>query len=205
MSQAQTVIFIGGAADKYPEMGFGPTWIVGRIWERFREKTWHTNPSYFLCYRERQQLLRLLRQIRRDEPGQRITLVGHSRGAALALNLALREAAQEDLPLHRVISLDPVGQSPLTPRLCCPGRQPLKHVGQVINLQAQPRLRNYTDWVAWLGGSWGDRARRVADRHFAVNCNHADAWRMLNIPLAIAPGSYQSCWDLLHCSAQFQI
>jgi pimeloyl-ACP methyl ester carboxylesterase len=198
MSPPQTVIFIGGAADKYPELGFGPTWIVGRIWDRFRQRTPPHTQSFFLCYRERQQCLRLIRQLLRDNPTQRISLVGHSRGAAMALTLAGREANRENIPLHRLISLDPVGQSPLTPHLCCPNRSPLQQVGQVINLKAQPRQRNYTDWVAWLGGPWGDRACHLADRHFEVNCNHAEAWRMLNIPLAIAPGIYQSCWDLLH-------
>ncbi len=92
-------------------------------------------------------------------------VIGHSYGGTTATQV-LRDREAEVL-----VTVDPVGR-------VWSRRKP--KVKRWININATPLKNDFSDYIALLGGKWGRAMESRVDEYYAVECNHAGFFWMMD-------------------------
>lgn len=187
--------FIGGAADKYKEFGQGPTNIMGDVQAEYAKTAPPGADSAYYGYQDRKEIVADITTIKANDPASDINIVGHSRGAALGINIAANELAKANIQINILIAIDPVGTRFTTPGLWMPSA--LSNVTTFINLNASAKNPDATDRIAWAGGHYGEGSRKFTPLYFNLNYNHGQAAAMLKAPITLPNTPAQSAWDYL--------
>ena len=150
------IIFVGGGADKSKEVfgGFiawGPTFLIRDARDYFVSRQGPCSKALYFGYLERKRIVKNITKYRNKHPNIRIHLVGHSRGAAIAKEIAMKHLRKRKMAVHLLITLDPV-RSKFTKNYKIPKVKGLQNVTSFINVYAKPRFKNHADIVALIGG-----------------------------------------------------
>lgn len=188
--------FIGGAADKYQEFGQGPTNIMGDVQAKFAKEAPAGAESAYYGYQDRKEIVDDIVNVHNKDASTDINLVGHSRGGALAINIAANELANSKIEVNLLIAIDPVGSQLTTPSLWIPAG-PLSNVRNFININARASAPDITDRIAWAGGAYREKSASLTQYYFNVNNNHGQAYQMLKAPIALPFGQTPTAWDAL--------
>ena len=152
--------------------------------------------SKYYGYQDRREIVSDILALKKDNPDVEINLVGHSRGAAVAINIAANELAKAKIEVNLLIAIDPVGNRFTTPDLRIPSG-PLWNVRTFIDINASARSGDITDTIARLGGKYGSDARSLTKLYYELNFNHGQASSMIKAPLMIPGGGTTSAMNYL--------
>lgn len=145
-------IYVGGARD-------GTTGIV----KNFAKS--QEGAKYFE-WNQRSEIVELINSQPEGEP---INLIGHSYGGDTAAWAAIESCR----PINSLTTIDPVSRQK-------PDYNKIKEkVGTWTNINAAPAETNSTDFIAKLGGKWGEGPKEAATTFKNVNANHGDFLNML--------------------------
>jgi pimeloyl-ACP methyl ester carboxylesterase len=168
-------VFIGGGGDS-----------VSRIVASYHEAFAAAHPRRMTLYFRRSMRLAALAAIRAAaaaKPGERIHLIGHSYGGAVATWLS-RQLARDGIDVDLLVTIDPVSRA--WTRLPGVARR-------WINVNARPPGFNGFDGDAWalLGGKWGDWPRTVGSECYDAPFHHNQFGALLEYRPVDAPGALQ--------------
>lgn len=163
------LILIGGAGDDLHRK-------VGRVAERLRARPDAAGRE--LHYLQHYQKDAILALVLAQPPGRSIRLVGHSWGGNAAARIAAT-LGDRGRRLDLLVTIDPVawGTGPeLLARVKAGARR-------WINARARGAEGfDYSDWVAAIGGPYGEAPRDFADHHVVLPHPHAAFGAMLDCP-----------------------
>ena len=145
------IIFIGGLWDN-------STGIVKNYQKGFIKIYPSYSSEYFQWY-QKKELKKRLKQL-----DKKTIVIGHSYGGTTATQVL------KDIEIELLITVDPVG------RAWSRGGPKVK---KWININAKPLKNNFSDYVALLGGKWGESMKSRVDEYYAVECNHAGFFWMM--------------------------
>jgi RHS repeat-associated protein len=201
--------FIGGASDYKYEYWNGPTGIMKGVWEQFKANAPDGATSDYYDYENRTGMVADIIEYKRANPEAKINLVGHSRGGAAAIQMAISELAKVNLRVNMLIAIDPVhttvSRSDKIPKESIP------NVTFAIVLNAEPKKSNGSDSLASFGGKFGVDGKKFANIYAPLNSNHDAAWGLLHGTIGYTLG-YEgditklpplipvNAWDLLRRS-----
>ena len=181
------VYFIGGAADKRRErfgpIKWGPSKLMAAVQAEYEEQRGPYSSSRYFAYTEVDSMLKDIVRETSLNPNLQINLVGHSRGATLAIDLACRELLKKDVKSNIVIALDPV-KIRLFSIYGKPDKQALSNVFMLVCAHAKPTRLDATDLIAVLGGQYGVRMRKFTQHYTQIDTNHGNPLQMLQTPIA---------------------
>nr|WP_297349887.1 hypothetical protein [uncultured Glaciecola sp.] len=180
------VYFIGGGADKTRErfgiIKWGPTNLMGAAKATFDiQKGPHCESKYY-GYLDKKKIIQDIVKQKLKSASVRINLVGHSRGGAVAKDVAMRELRKLNIKANIVVSLDPV-KAKRSSRYRVPSKKSANNVKTYICVYANPIKRDPTDYIAMVGGQYG--ARLQPHSHFFVEAdiNHGQPMPMLKLAM----------------------
>ncbi len=163
------VIFIGGGADKTREkfglVYWGPTKLMEMAKNHFLEHAGNKSDAYYFGYLEKKAIVKKIKKLHAKQPDLRINIVGHSRGGAVAKQIAMVNLRKKGIPVNMLIALDPV-KPKISDKYKIPKAKGLRNVKTFINVFAKPKWRNGADYVALVGGQYGLKLRDKA--HYFV-------------------------------------
>jgi pimeloyl-ACP methyl ester carboxylesterase len=169
---------------------------MGNIQEEYAKSAPPGADFAYHGYQDRKEIIADITTVKANDPASDINIVGHSRGAALGVNIAANELAKANIQINILIAIDSVGTRFTTPGLWMPSGS-LSNVTTFINLNTNALNRDGTDRIAWAGGHYGEDSRRSTPLYFNLNYNHGQAAAMLKAPIALPKSSAQSAWDYL--------
>ena len=194
---SNVIYFIGGAADKTRErfglVKWGPTNLMGLCKVAFDQKKGACCETRYHGYLEKEEISKSIVQLKQTNPNIRINLVGHSRGGAVSNDLAVNVLPKLSIQANVVVLLDPVKVSP-SHRFTIPKDKEAKPSKLFICIFAKPIKRDPTDYVAIVGGQYGERLRAYCDFYVEADANHGEPLKMLKTTLS---ESQQTTWDIL--------
>ncbi len=160
-------IFIGGAHDSN-------SGIVQGYAASFSKNNPGRNALYF-SHGQLNKILAAIKKAKCDNPNDPINLVGHSWGGDTAADIAAMLMSSGNL-VDLLVTVDPVSRS--QPNLS----DTTFGARNWMNINAAPSSTNGSDFIAFLGGKWGNSPAGFADTHFSVNTNHANFRAMMSAP-----------------------
>jgi RHS repeat-associated protein len=184
---ASITFWIGGASDKERELLNGPTHIMKNAKELFEKHSNGAGISEYYGYRDREEIVERIIEIRKSNPDIDINLIGHSRGGAVAIDIAIRELSSAAINVNLLIALDPVKASGVLAIENVTQHQ-LRNVKLFVNVLATKN--SFSNALAFVGGDYGYRPAKLTGFFGAVNVAHDDATRMMLAP--IDSKSYQN-------------
>ncbi len=188
--------FIGGAADKFDEFGLKATRIMEAVYNEFVTSAPESAEAIYYGYTEREEIVADIVSLKKDAPETSVNLVGHSRGGALAYNIAANELSKANISVNLLIAIDPVGRQMTTPGLWMPSSS-LDNVRFIININAAPVSNDASDWVAKAGVKYGSSAARYTPHYFEAPYNHGSASLMMHYSLSFKNGPASSAMQYL--------
>lgn len=194
---SNVVFFIGGGADKTKErfgiVYWGPTRLMEYAQSYFDKRKGPFSLSEYHGYLDKKQIVKRIVKLRRRYPNIRINLVGHSRGGSVAKEIATKQLRKRGIATHIVIALDPVKTSIRFP-FKVPKKKAVKNINTFITVFSQPKKRAPADYVAWIGGQYGERLKKRSHHFIQTSAGHGQPVPLLKEPLL--PKKY-SAFDLL--------
>lgn len=180
------IFFIGGAADKTRErfgiMYWGPTSLMAFARKAFMREQGPCSKSKYYGYLDKKKIIKDIRKLRRKNPNIRINLVGHSRGGSVAKEIATISLRKKGIAVNLLIALDPV-KSKLRNQYKIPNKKGMKNVSTFINVFAKPTRRGGADYIALVGGQYGERLKKRAHYFLQTNAGHGQPIPLLKTPL----------------------
>ncbi|MFQ3250431.1 MAG: pimeloyl-ACP methyl ester carboxylesterase [Glaciecola sp.] len=194
---SNVVYFIGGAADKTREsfglVKWGPTNLMGLCRTAFDQKKGSSCETHYYGYLEKDAIAESIVQVKQAKPDVRINLVGHSRGGAVANELALNILPSLNINANIVVLLDPVKANPLD-KFTIPKNNNAHLTSLYVCIFAKPLNRDPTDYVAIVGGQYGKRLQAYCDFYIEADANHGEPMDMLK---TVLDEKETSAWDIL--------
>ena len=191
------IYFIGGAADKTRErfgvVRWGPTNLVGLIKNHFDALKGSFSDTRYYSYLEKDDIIRDIIHCKDANPDLRINLVGHSRGGAVANEIATMVLPRYKTNSNILVLLDPVKARP-TDHFILPNNKNVSIANTFICVYAKPLRRDPTDYVAIVGGQYGLRLQECCDYFIQADANHGEPNKMLKLELDTTGCS---AWDIL--------
>lgn len=151
------IIFIGGLWDN-------STGIVKKYQQGFA-KIYPNHSSEYFQWHQKKELKERVKSL-----GTKSIIIGHSYGATTATQVL------QDSEIELLITIDPVGRA-------WSRKEP--KAKRWININATPLKNNFSDYVALIGGKWGDSMRDRSDEYYEVECNHAGFFWMMERVLGL--------------------
>ena len=145
------IIFIGGLWDN-------STKIV-KSYQKGFAKIYPTYSSEYFQWHQKKELKERLKSL-----NQKTIVIGHSYGGTTATQVL------KDIEIELLITVDPVGRA---------WSRGEPKANRWININATPLKNNFSDYVALVGGKWGESMNRRVDEHHVVECNHAGFFWMM--------------------------
>jgi len=167
------VHWIGGAGDKKRYFWWGPHHLMRGLKNRFELQT--SGADYYWGYYESKKLLEhLVKRARQCGCTPKLTLVGHSWGAAAALRIT-QELKPHRIKVDTLVTLDPVSRKKL---------RNSNNYRRWVNVYRTDRTRKGKgNQVAKLGGSHGPLPGAF---NVPANTDHSDAMDMIDAALGKA-------------------
>lgn len=180
------IFFIGGGADKTRErfgvVYWGPTRLMEYA-QRYFEK--HQGPhsiTEYYGYLDKKEIVKHIRKLRRKNPTIRINLVGHSRGGSVAKDIATKHLRKKGIEVNLLIALDPV-KAKMRNKYKIPNKKGMKNVKTFISVFAKPQRRGGADYIALVGGQYGERLKRRAHYFLQTGAGHGQPIPLLKTHL----------------------
>lgn len=174
-------------------MKWGPTNLVGLARVAFDALKGECCNTHYYAYLDKEDIAANIVEQRHKDPHVRINIVGHSRGAAVANEIALKHLSAINIKVNLLVLLDPVKAS-TNDKFILPTDKDTNNVNTSICIFAKPTTRDPTDYVAIVGGQYGDILRHYCDYFCEADTNHGEVMKMLKSNLGDRD---QSAWDLL--------
>lgn len=180
------VFFIGGGADKTRErfgiVYWGPTRLMDHARRYFeREQGPYTKTEYY-GYLDKKEIVKKIVKLRRKNPDVRINLVGHSRGGAVAKDIAIKHLRKKGIDVNLLIALDPV-KAKLHNQYKVPKKNALKNVRLFVSVFAKPKRRSGADYIALIGGQYGTRLKKRAHNFTQASVGHGQPIPLLKVAI----------------------
>lgn len=192
--------FIGGLRDRYPVLGLAPTHIMLGVRNEFVRNldADTTNSDYFNAkyygYQDVQmgQVKKDIESAMTTNPQTKVYLIGHSLGGWEGATMT------KDTTFHTemLITVDPVGTG-LSYTGAISFKEPEVSADRWINILANPKKNDESDWVATAGGRWN--MKEGPDRRDTSSFHHRQALQLMKHTPASRGTAPQdtSAWDLL--------
>jgi pimeloyl-ACP methyl ester carboxylesterase len=191
------IFFIGGGADKTRErfgiVYWGPTKLMGYARLYFEHRQGPYSKTEYYGYLDKKEIVKKIVKLRRKYPDLRINIVGHSRGGAVAKDIAVKLLRKKGINVNLLIALDPV-KAKLRSQYKIPKKKGLKNVGRFISVFAKPKRRNGADYIALIGGQYGTRLQKRSHNFIQASVGHGQPIPLLKV--AVNPGG-ETVLDLL--------
>ncbi len=162
-------IWIGGANDDTSK-------IVSDYRSAFQRRNPLRHTEYF-DWTQRDAVLDAVSEALVANPCEKINLIGHSLGGALAWDIA-RELRERGIAADLLVTIDPVGRLPAN-SFSFP---PTAHSWVNVNADWQSYSWLNGDLWATLGGKWGNTPDGSANTHINAPFSHEDFRRMMEYP-----------------------
>ncbi len=180
------VVFIGGGADKTREkfgmVYWGPTKLMEYAKLYFDKRAGETSKSLYFGYLEKKDIVKKIKKLYRKNPELRVNLVGHSRGGAVAKQIATVSLLKKGIPVNLLIALDPV-KPKLNIQYKIPKKKGLKNVTTFVNVFSKPIWKTGADYIAKIGGQYGIRLKDKAHHFIQTRKGHGQPIPLLNIKI----------------------
>jgi RHS repeat-associated protein len=150
-------IFVGGLMDSNSK-------IVSDYYASY--KATDSNSRYF----EWTQSTDIQKLIKDQPAGEPINLIGHSYGGSTVADIA----ASSERRIANLITIDPVGAGALDFAAI------RKNTDMWVNVNATPKSSDFSDFVATMGGKWGNSPQGNADSYITADQNHGKFKSMMN-------------------------
>ena len=174
-------------------MKWGPTNLVGLARSAFDNQKGQCCQTQYYSYLDKQAIVDDIVEQKRVNPNVRINFVGHSRGGAMANEIVVNILSKANILANIVVFLDPVKANP-SDSFIRPKSKRSVNANQYICVFAKPIKRDPTDYVAIVGGQYGDKLQSCCDYFYVADANHGEVMKMLKSEL---PGAQISAWDIL--------
>ena len=170
-------VFIGGAGDKSPFLGYGPSKIMSDVMKDFNtdvKAAGKTEDTKYYGYEDQDEILADILNVLKNNPNEKINIVGHSLGGwvgarvAEALGKCSNSTTGASYKVNNLVTLDPVGTTYFLFQA-----KPTPTADNWINVLANPTTPDFTDTIANLGGRWKNPTN--TNSSYAIDVNHANA------------------------------
>jgi len=180
------IYFIGGGADKTRErfgiIKWGPTNLMGLAQTAFDLQKGPQCETKYYGYLDKNEIFQDIVKQKTKDAAVRINLVGHSRGGAVAKDIAMCELRNLNIKVNIVISLDSV-KAKRSNRYRVPSAKSVSNVETYICIYANPVKRDPTDYIAMVGGQYGVRLQPRSHLFVEADINHGQPMSMLKLVL----------------------
>ena len=182
------IYFVGGGADKTRErfgvVNWGPTRLMGIAREDFDSKKGPYSTTKYFGYLDKKKIVQDIVKQKFANPNVRINLIGHSRGGAVVKDIAMKELRKLNIKANIVVSLDPV-KAKRSHRFRIHSKKGIKNLKSYVCIYANPSKKDPTDFIAMVGGQYGNRLKELSHHFIEANLNHGQPMPMMRIPLNV--------------------
>lgn len=180
------IFFIGGGADKTRErfgiVHWGPTRLMDYAMKAFKQRQGPHSISEYHGYLDKKKIIKRIVKLRKQYPDIRINLVGHSRGGAVAKDIATKQLRKKGITVNLLVTLDPV-KPRLRVKYKVPSKKGTKNVTTFVSVYAKPLRRKHADYIALVGGQYGLKLQKRAHYFVQTNQGHGQPMPLLTAPI----------------------
>ena len=180
------IYFIGGGADKSRErfgvVYWGPTRLMEYAQRYFAKQQGPHSITEYYGYLDKKDIVKHICKLRRKNPSIRINLVGHSRGGSVAKDIATKQLRKKGINVNLLVALDPV-KAKMRNKYKIPNKKGMKNVNTFISVFAKPQRRGGADYIALVGGQYGERLKRRAHYFLQTGAGHGQPIPLLKTHL----------------------
>jgi len=196
------IFFIGGGADKTRErfgiVHWGPTRLMEFAMKALENHQGPHSITEYHGYLDKKKIIKRIIKLRLKHPEIRINLVGHSRGGAIAKNIATKQLRKKGILVNLLITLDPV-KPKLRVKYKVPSKKGANNVVTFVSIYAKPKRRKHADYIALIGGQYGPKLQKRTHYFVQANEGHGQPIPLLKTPI---DGSGITSFDLLVAESQ---